>query len=148
MLFSLDSQSWQASGTFTGLTDGQTYTVYAKLAGDENHEDRIKTTEISTASLSAAREAIAAVVGAGTMSEQREAIMAAKAELDKLNQGDLAALDVASYELVLAEFNAAREEGLSEGEQAAEVADGMTPVAGAAALGLLSLLALALRKFF
>ena len=82
------------------------------------------------------------------MSEQREAIMAAKAELDKLNQGELAALDVASYERVLAEFNAAREEGLSEGEQAAEVADGMTPVAGAAALGLLSLLALALRKFF
>ena len=148
VLFSLDGQSWQASGTFTGLTDGQTYTVYAKLAGDENHEDRIKTREISTASLSAAREAIAAVVGAGTMAEQREAIMAAKAELDKLNQGELAALDVASYERVLAEFNAAREEGLSEGEQAAEVADGMTPVAGAAALGLLSLLALALRKFF
>ena len=145
--FSLNGQSWQTGGLFEGLTDGQTYTVYAKLAGDENFEDRIQTAQVTTASLAAAREAIAALSGELTASEWRTAILTAKAELDKLNEKEKAVLDVAAYEQALADFNAMREEALAEGETAAELADSMTPVT-AAALSLLAILALALKKFF
>lgn len=147
-VFSLNGETWQESGTFTGLNPGQSYTVYARLAGGENYEDKIMTLSVTTDDLSEAREAVAAIADAETMSEIRAAVLAADQALAELSSAERAALDLTAYDDGVARFNAMLSQALEDGADAEALTQSLTPAAGAAALGLLSLLALALRKFF